>query len=68
MDADYTLIAPPVPSTDLSRWRLESREGEHWWHYLSEEESKKTPQTFAEKRFLGLPTVRSTKSSACGKT
>lgn len=58
----FTKIKPnshDVPATDLRRWRLRSGESEgvHHWLYLSEEESRSLPQTFAEKFFLGLPTA-----------
>lgn len=49
-----------LPATDLRRWRLKSSqsEGVHNWLYLGEEEEARSlPQTFAEKYFLGLPTV-----------
>ena len=43
--------------TDLTRWRLKSADGRQVWHYLSEEASKQTPQTLADKYWLGLPLV-----------
>jgi lanosterol synthase len=45
--------------TDYSRWRLQDDGGRQTWHYLEDEELVKDwPQTFADKYFLGLPTVR----------
>lgn len=54
-----------LPATDLRRWRLNGSESEgvHHWLYLSEEEAKSVPQTFAEKYFLGLPTASNLPSS-----
>jgi lanosterol synthase len=44
--------------TDYSRWRLLDDDGRQTWHYLeSDEENEKWPQSFADKYFLGLPTV-----------
>lgn len=49
--------ASAVMRTDLTRWRLASTEGNHRWLYLCKAEAEKQPQSFAERYFLGLPTV-----------
>lgn len=40
--------------TDLRRWRLLTDCGDHHWRYLSEVESKRSPQSDAERHLLGL--------------
>lgn len=45
-------------TTDSTRWRLRDDDSRHTWHYLDESEAKKWPQSYAEKYFLNLPTVR----------
>lgn len=48
--------------TDIYRWRLLDDRGCQTWHYLeSDEEVKAWPQSIADKYFLGLPLVYSTK-------
>lgn len=50
----------PLPTdrtTDHTRWRLKDVKGRQTWHYLTEEEAKEWPQTFADKYFLNLPLV-----------
>lgn len=49
--------------TDRTHWRLRVDDGRQRWHYLSEEELKADPQTRIDKYWLGLPTVRSNKTS-----
>lgn len=44
-----------IQYTDLRRWRLSSDCGDHHWRYLSEVESKCSPQNDAERYHLGLP-------------
>ncbi|KAF2692080.1 terpene synthase [Lentithecium fluviatile CBS 122367] len=45
-----------IQFTDPARWRLRTNTIDvHFWHYLSEEETKEEPQSFSEKYFLGLP-------------
>lgn len=46
-----------APKSDLRRWRLKSTQGVHQWRYLNEADLKLGAQSFAEKYFLGLPTV-----------
>ena len=46
-----------IATTDLRRWRLECTHGAHNWRYLTESDVGELPQSFAEKYFLGLPTV-----------
>lgn len=48
-----------IATTDLCRWRLECKHGTHNWRYLTESDAEKSPQSFAEKYFLDLPTVGS---------
>lgn len=44
--------------TDHSRWRLLDEAGRQTWHYLEDDEQiKEWPQSFADKYFLGVPTV-----------
>ncbi|KAL7266757.1 Lanosterol synthase (Oxidosqualene--lanosterol cyclase) [Rhizina undulata] len=45
-----------VRKTDPTRWRLKSEKGRQTWHYLSEEETEKWPQSVADKYHLGLGT------------
>lgn len=46
-------------TTDRSRWRLHNDRGLHIWKYLeSDEECEKWPQSYADKWYLGLDTVR----------
>ncbi|KAI9094363.1 terpene synthase [Phlyctochytrium arcticum] len=45
---------PLATSTDLTRWRLRVDDGRQTWHYLSESEAKKCPQTDVDKYWLGL--------------
>ncbi|KAG9325693.1 hypothetical protein KVV02_006196 [Mortierella alpina] len=40
--------------TDRTRWRLRVDEGRQTWHYVSEEESRASPQTDIEKYWLDL--------------
>ncbi len=44
--------------TDLSRWRLKSTEGNYHWMYLPKADVERHPQSFAERYFLALSTVR----------
>lgn len=45
--------------TDKTRWRMLDDDGRQTWHYLeTEKEAKAWPQSFADKYFLSLPTVR----------
>ncbi|KAF2671561.1 terpene synthase [Microthyrium microscopicum] len=53
--AGTSLLEDTPESTDLTRWRLKSVGGEHWWTYLSQDDKQNSPQSFAEKSFLGLP-------------
>lgn len=48
-----------LPSTtDHSRWRMLDEEGRHTWHYLEDDDKiKDWPQSYADKWYLGLPTV-----------
>lgn len=55
-----------VLSTDLTRWRLHSHNGDHEWRYLSPAESAASRQTFAEQYLLGLASA-STSPSHVGK-
>lgn len=49
---------PVDTKTDHTRWRLKDDRGRHTWHYLdSDEELKAWPMTIADKYFLGLDTV-----------
>ncbi|KAK4164433.1 terpenoid cyclases/protein prenyltransferase alpha-alpha toroid [Cladorrhinum sp. PSN259] len=42
--------------TDFTRWRMRDDQGRMTWQYLEDDEAtKKWPQTFADKYFLGLP-------------
>lgn len=44
--------------TDFTRWRMLDEDGRQTWHYLEDDkEAEAWPQTFADKYFLGLPTV-----------
>ncbi len=46
--------------TDLTRWRMLDEEGRHTWKYLEDDEAvKEWPQSYADKWYLGLDTVRS---------
>jgi len=58
MPGTTTEAGQQLEKTDLRRWRLGSDEGVRNWHYLSEEEAKNSQQSFAERYFLGLRTVR----------
>ncbi len=51
-----------VPSTDLTRWRLHSHNGDHEWRYLSAAESAASRQTFAEQHLLGLASASTSQS------
>ncbi|RDW84763.1 terpene cyclase family member protein [Coleophoma cylindrospora] len=42
--------------TDYTRWRLLDERGRQTWHYLTDDEAVKWPQTIADKYHLGLPT------------
>lgn len=49
-------VAEPV---DKTRWRLNSDDGRHTWHYLDDDKAvKEWPQSYAEKWYLDLPLVR----------
>lgn len=52
--------APPLGTTDLTRWRLRvSDGGRHVWHYLeSDAEAAAWPQMPEDKYWLGLDMVR----------
>lgn len=55
----------PSEKTDYTRWRLLDENGRQTWHYLeSDEEVAKWPQSTADKYFLGLDTVRYSRSSS----
>lgn len=42
--------------TDRTRWRMKADGGRHTWHYLEDDEQLKvSPQTCADKYYLGLP-------------
>lgn len=43
--------------TDQTLWRLKDDHGRQTWHYLTPEEAKEWPQSFADKYFLNLPLV-----------
>lgn len=44
--------------TDKSRWRLNDDNGRHSWVFVDDDEAlKETPQSYAEKYYLGLPLV-----------
>lgn len=43
--------------TDYSRWRLLDESGRQTWHYLTDDDIEKWPQSVADKYHLGLPTV-----------
>lgn len=55
--AATTMQEISCPRTDITRWRLTTTGGTHRWLYLSEEEAKKQPMSFAENYFLGLHRV-----------
>ncbi|TPX64183.1 hypothetical protein SpCBS45565_g06082 [Spizellomyces sp. 'palustris'] len=40
--------------TDLTRWRLQVRDGRQVWQYLTEEQAKQWPQTAVDKYWLDL--------------
>lgn len=44
-------------TTDQSLWRLKDDKGRQTWHYLTPEEAREWPQSFADKYFLNLPLV-----------
>jgi lanosterol synthase len=45
---------------DQTRWRLKDDDSRHTWHYLEDDDAaKEWPQSYAEKWYLNLPTVRS---------
>lgn len=45
--------------TDITRWRMLDEKGRHTWHYLEDDESvERWPQSYADKWYLGLDTVR----------
>lgn len=45
--------------TDLTRWRMLDEKGRHTWHYLEDDEAiERWPQSYADKWYLGLDTVR----------
>lgn len=51
--------------TDKTRWRLLDEGGRQTWHYLEDDkEAEAWPQSFADKYFLSLPTVRIPSSTA----
>ncbi len=43
--------------TDQTLWRLKDDHGRQTWHFLTEEDAKEWPQSFADKYFLNLPLV-----------
>lgn len=67
----YDAVSPavdPSEKTDYTRWRLLDDNGRQTWHYLeSDEEVAKWPQTTADKYFLGLPTVRYSRTQAVSR-
>lgn len=45
--------------TDLTRWRMLDENGRHTWRYLEDDEAvREWPQSYADKWYLGLETVR----------
>lgn len=48
-----------LEQTDKAKWRLNDNDGRHTWVYLEDDAAaaEKWPQTYADKYFLGLPTV-----------
>lgn len=47
--------------TDRTRWRMKADNGMQTWHYLEDDEQAAAwPQTYADKWYLRLPTVRAT--------
>ncbi|KAK8081102.1 hypothetical protein PG997_008920 [Apiospora hydei] len=55
-------------STDLTRWRLRTDLGDSHWTYLSEADSKESPQSDAEKYLLGLPISQEKTTKINGST
>ena len=53
-------LLPTDKTTDRSLWRLKDEKGRQTWHYLTPEEAKKWPQSFADKYYLNLPLVSHT--------
>lgn len=52
--------------TDYSRWRMQDDHSRHTWRYLEDDEvAKESPQTHADKYFLGLPLVSVSKRLVC---
>lgn len=56
-DGNGNKLLPTDKTTDQSLWRLKDDKGRQTWHYLTEEEAKEWPQSFADKYFLNLPLV-----------
>ncbi|KAG4219745.1 hypothetical protein PC116_g31776 [Phytophthora cactorum] len=60
-DAPETTVKRPrlEEKTDLRRWRMLDEKGRHTWHYLEDDKAvQKWPQSYADKWYLGLDTVR----------
>jgi hypothetical protein len=43
-----------VGKTDYTKWRLLDEAGRQTWHYLTDEQAKEWPQSFADKYFLNM--------------